>query len=136
MEEDTSFFDKERDRLTAEISSVSINAYNLRAKLTCARFIKGFEELLSSSNNLNRKLEEVLGMTREYETIAALWQSFHELMRGHHDRDVEGDAAANAGAGGGAADAQEHAGLPGTGGHVLAASTAARSGGAQEGQDD
>ena len=34
-------------------------------------------------------------MTREYETIAALWQSFHELMRGHHDRDVEGDAAAS-----------------------------------------
>lgn len=40
---------------------------------------------MSSSNNLNRKLEEVLGMSREYETIAALWQSFHELMRGQQD---------------------------------------------------
>nr|VWO94818.1 N/A [Ganoderma boninense] len=91
-EDDTSFFEKERDRLTAEICS-------------------GFEELLSSSNNLNRKLEEVLGMTREYETIASLWQSFHELMRGHHD---EGDLSSEA-------EQQPH-GLPGTGGHVLVAS--------------
>ncbi|KAH9933131.1 DASH outer kinetochore protein [Epithele typhae] len=78
-ESGSTFFDKERDRLTAEISS-------------------GFEELLSSSNGLNRKLEEVLGMTREYETIAALWQSFHELMRGQRDdaaaAEAEGDPAA------------------------------------------
>ncbi|KAI0632184.1 hypothetical protein C8Q77DRAFT_1158849 [Trametes polyzona] len=91
MEEEGTFFEKERDRLTAEISS-------------------GFEELLSSSNDLNRKLEDVLSMNREYETIAALWQSFHELMRGHHDE--EGDETA---------EAEPH-GLPGTGGHVLAAS--------------
>jgi len=58
-------FERERDRLSAEITA-------------------GFEELLSSSNVLNRKLEEVLGMTREYETIASLWQSFHELMRGQN----------------------------------------------------
>ena len=29
---------------------------------------------------LNRKLEEVLGMTKEYDTIAALWLSFYQLM--------------------------------------------------------
>ncbi|KAI5986238.1 DASH outer kinetochore protein [Pisolithus albus] len=57
-----SFFERERDRLATEITA-------------------GFEELLSSSNVLNRKLEEVLGMTKEYETIALLWQKFHELMR-------------------------------------------------------
>ncbi|KAI0335836.1 hypothetical protein GY45DRAFT_1292371 [Cubamyces sp. BRFM 1775] len=103
MEEDNSFFEKERDRLTAEITS-------------------GFEELLSSSNNLNRKLEEVLGMTREYETIAALWQSFHELMRGHHDEDdVSGEA--------------EPHGLPGTGGHVLAASKSGNGGAEQRQQE-
>ncbi|KAF8134009.1 DASH complex subunit Dad1-domain-containing protein [Boletus edulis] len=62
-QKEPSFFERERDRLSAEITA-------------------GFEELLSSSNVLNRKLEEVLGMTREYETIASLWQSFHELMRG------------------------------------------------------
>ncbi|KAI0667584.1 DASH complex subunit Dad1-domain-containing protein [Trametes maxima] len=90
MEEESTFFEKERDRLTTEITS-------------------GFEELLSSSNGLNRKLEEVLGMTREYETIAALWQSFHELMRGQND---DGDESS---------EAEPH-GLPGTGGHVLAAS--------------
>ncbi|KAI8986094.1 DASH complex subunit Dad1-domain-containing protein [Trametes punicea] len=100
MEEETPFFERERDRLTAEITS-------------------GFEELLSSSNNLNRKLEEVLGMTREYETIAALWQSFHELMRGHRD---EGDVSA---------EAEPH-GLPGTGGHVLAASKSGNGGAEQQ----
>ncbi|KAF9816907.1 hypothetical protein IEO21_03781 [Rhodonia placenta] len=89
MEEDSTFFDRERDRLTGEITTA-------------------FEELLSSSNNLNRKLEEVLGMTREYETIAALWSSFHELMRGQRDEPEEPTA--------------EHPqGLPGTGGHVIAA---------------
>jgi len=46
-------------------------------------------------------------MTREYETIAALWQSFHELMRGQKDELDESST--------------EHAqGLPGTGGHVIA----------------
>ncbi|OBZ68660.1 DASH complex subunit DAD1 [Grifola frondosa] len=86
MEDEGSFFERERDRLTGEITS-------------------GFEELLSSSNNLNRKLEEVLGMTREYETIAALWRSFHELMRGQKD-DVDDSRG-------------EPQGLPGTGGHII-----------------
>ncbi|KAH9942915.1 hypothetical protein B0H21DRAFT_749513, partial [Amylocystis lapponica] len=90
MEEDTTFFEKERDKLTGEITS-------------------GFEELLLSSNNLNRRLEEVLGMTREYETIAALWQSFHELMRGQKDEDEDVSSVEQAG------------GLPGTGARVLSA---------------
>ena len=54
---------------------------------------------------LNRKLEEVLGMTREYDTIAALWQSFYQLMRGPtRDEDVD----------------ERLQGLPGTGGHLVA----------------
>ncbi|KAF5381183.1 hypothetical protein D9757_007858 [Collybiopsis confluens] len=57
-----SFFEKEREKLSREITS-------------------GFEELLSTTNGLNRKLEEVVGMTREYETVASLWRSFHELMK-------------------------------------------------------
>ncbi|KAF5361040.1 hypothetical protein D9756_004851 [Leucocoprinus leucothites] len=87
MEEESSFFDRERDRLAREITT-------------------GFEELLSSSNALNRKLEEVLGMTREYETIASLWHSFYRLMResGEDDSAVEDIAP----------------GLPGTGGHIIA----------------
>ena len=75
---------------------------------------QGFEELLLSSNNLNRRLEEVLGMTREYETIATLWQSFHELMRGQKDDEEE-------------ASTVQTKGLPGTGGHVLAAKTGSTS---------
>ncbi|XP_006462618.1 hypothetical protein AGABI2DRAFT_193727 [Agaricus bisporus var. bisporus H97] len=85
MEDETNFFQRERDRLAREITA-------------------GFEELLSSSNALNRKLEEVLGMTREYETIASLWNSFYQLMRESGKEDsLSGDA-----------------GLPGTGGHVVA----------------
>ncbi|KZT73838.1 DASH outer kinetochore protein [Daedalea quercina L-15889] len=86
MDDQTSFFEKERDRLTSEITS-------------------GFEELMSSSNNLNRRLEEVLGMTREYETIAALWQSFQDLMRDQRDETDESTS--------------EPQGMPGTGGHVV-----------------
>lgn len=53
---------------------------------------------------LNRKLEEVLGMTKEYDTIAALWHSFYQLMRnsGQDNEAVE-----------------EQPGLPGTGGHLV-----------------
>jgi len=83
--DDDSFFDRERDKLSADITA-------------------GFEELLSSSNVLNRKLEEVLGMTREYETIAALWSSFHELMQGQRAGDLSEDKGP---------------GLPGTGGHTV-----------------
>jgi len=60
--EDDSFFERERDRLSREITS-------------------GFEELLSSTNVLNRKLEEVLGMSKEYTTIASLWHTFYRLMQ-------------------------------------------------------
>ncbi|KIY46578.1 DASH outer kinetochore protein [Fistulina hepatica ATCC 64428] len=80
-----SFFDKERDRLSREITS-------------------SFEELLSSTNGLNRKLEDVLGMSREYSTIAELWKTFHDMMR------ASGDA--------GASVDTSQVGLPGTGGHV------------------
>jgi DASH complex subunit DAD1 len=66
---------------------------------------QGFEELLSSTNGLNRKLEEVLEMTREYETIAALWRSFYELMSGPKPES--------------SMDEEQLPGLPGTGGHTL-----------------
>lgn len=105
--DDHAFFNKERDRLTAEITSVwtRLSCWQEEPALICY-FGQGFEELLSSSNTLNRKLEEVLGMTREYETIAALWQSFHELMRGQKDEETQ---------------EEQIQGLPGTGGHVIAA---------------
>ena len=45
-------------------------------------------------------------MTNQYESIATLWSSFHELMRGHKD---EGDESLE----------EQPQGLPGTGGHVL-----------------
>ncbi|KAK7048206.1 hypothetical protein R3P38DRAFT_2867981 [Favolaschia claudopus] len=71
QDEETSFFDRERERLTREI-------------------VSDFDALLSSTNSLNRKLEEIQGMTKEYPTIAALWHSFYELMQ---DSGKEADIA-------------------------------------------
>ncbi|KAF4617148.1 hypothetical protein D9613_005995 [Agrocybe pediades] len=88
-DDEPSFFDRERDRLSREITA-------------------GFEELLSSTNGLNRKLEEVLGMTKEYDTIASLWHSFYQLMR-TSGQDTE--------------EFEEQPGLPGTGTHVITAKT-------------
>jgi len=90
MDDDHSFFERERDRLSREITA-------------------GFEELLSSTNVLNRKLEEVLGMTKEYDNIAALWSSFYQLMNAPADEGKDGEEAGQLG-------------LPGTGTHIVAGS--------------
>ncbi len=100
------FFECEHDMLAREVTSV--NPLCSRA-IANAPSINRIEELLSSTNGLNRKLEEVLGMTREYDTIAALWRSF-QLMRnsGSAINDTEDTDTAQGG-------------LPGTGTHVVAA---------------
>lgn len=88
--------------------------FNVSSCETLFLFPQGFEELLSSSNFLNRRLEEVLGMTREYDTIASLWGSFHELMKGQKDVvSLE----------------EQPLGLPGTGGHVVVSSSKQQDGG-------
>ncbi|KAF8644520.1 hypothetical protein AX16_008397 [Volvariella volvacea WC 439] len=85
-DESDSFFERERDRLTKEIAA-------------------GFEELLSSTNLVNRKMEEIVGMTKEYDTIASLWESFYMLMKGtSEEEDID----------------EQQLGVPGTGGHVVA----------------
>ncbi|KAL5520007.1 hypothetical protein ACEPAG_1667 [Sanghuangporus baumii] len=112
-DDEQTFFDKERDRLSGEIAS-------------------GFEQLLTTSNLLNRKLEEVLGMTKEYDTIASLWARFHALMR------VEGGAETMDDANGDEslivplhdttiiANPNAPSGLPGTGGYTLQVPPSAR----------
>lgn len=52
---------------------------------------------------LNRKLEEVLGMTKEYDTIAALWHRFYQLMRSSGQDEAT----------------EDQPGLPGTGSHLV-----------------
>lgn len=108
--------------------------------------MQGFEHLLTSSNLLNRKLEEVSGMTKEYDTISSLWARFHALMRAQggvtgsedssypnvgssaipadeslivplHDQTMAADADPNA-----------PTGLPGTGGYKLQVQPSARKG--------
>jgi DASH complex subunit Dad1 len=66
--------------------------------------MQDFEELISSTNMLNRKLEDVVGMRKEIDPIADLWSSFYQLMREQKPDVVFG------------ADGQ---GIPGTGGHVV-----------------
>lgn len=103
--EEETFFERERDKLSREITSV-IHSFKIYSG-SIWRDRQGFEELLSSTNGLNRKLEEVLGMTREYETVAALWRSFHELMK---QSDLpEGNTTME----------EKPPGLPGTGGYVV-----------------
>ncbi|EPQ27284.1 uncharacterized protein PFL1_05207 [Pseudozyma flocculosa PF-1] len=54
-------FEKERERLITDIA-------------------QGIESLMSSSNALNRKLEESISVGKEFEPIAGLWGRFSELM--------------------------------------------------------
>ncbi|KAK8854903.1 hypothetical protein IAR55_003642 [Kwoniella newhampshirensis] len=82
-----SFFDREKERLVEEIST-------------------NFEELMTHTNVLNRKLEEVFGVGREFTTVAALWGKFNSLIR---EQQTELAASADVG-------------VPGTGGANFAAS--------------
>jgi len=41
---------------------------------------QNFEEVLGNTNNLNRKLEEVHGVGKEFTTVAELWGKFSDLI--------------------------------------------------------
>lgn len=43
--------------------------------------MQGFEELMTHTNVLNRKLEEVYGVGKEFTTVADLWGKFNALIR-------------------------------------------------------
>jgi DASH complex subunit DAD1 len=58
-------------------------------------------------------MEDVSAMTKEYHTVASLWDSFHQLMRSHDER-VGDDHSIS--------QDTTNPGLPGTGGHVLSSS--------------
>jgi DASH complex subunit DAD1 len=45
----------------------------------------GFEEVLSSANVLNRKLEEVYGVGKEFQTVANLWGVFFKTLKDERD---------------------------------------------------
>jgi len=93
---DDSFFAQERDRLASEITS-------------------GFEELLSLTNVLNRQVEEVFSMSTEYETVANLWNSFHQIVQ---DQD-ETSSTSQPGETEDGRITPVPTGLPGTGTHVI-----------------
>lgn len=62
---------------------------------------QGFEDLLSQSNVLNRQMEQIYGIGRDFQTVEALWGRFRDLMK---EQQVEAEVAAT--------DPQ---GVPGTG---------------------
>lgn len=107
-EEEPSFFERERARLSNEIARVSLVHYIVSVYAHIFK-TQDFEELISSTNMLNRKLEDVVGMRREIDPIADLWGSFYQLMR-EQKPDVEfgGDGQ----------------GIPGTGGHIVTGNSA------------
>lgn len=94
--DEDSFFAQERDRLVSEISS-------------------GFEELLSLTNVLNRQVEEVFSMSTEYETVANLWNSFHQIVQDQDETNSTGQPGETEDGG----TTPHPAGLPGTGTHIL-----------------
>lgn len=57
----SSFFETERQRLIADIGA-------------------GFEDLMTHTNVLNRKLEEVYGVGKEFGSVAALWGQFLNMI--------------------------------------------------------
>lgn len=82
------FFEREKARLIEEINGVSWNSPTCTYSVSLTSYItiraadmngdaflkkKNFEQLLNSSNTLNRKLEEVLGVGKEFQTVADLW---------------------------------------------------------------
>jgi hypothetical protein len=89
------FFEREKARLIEEINGVSTSGstctYPVSSKshfITPAADMSGdaflkkkknFEQLLNSSNTLNRKLEEVLGVGKEFQTVADLWGVSRDL---------------------------------------------------------
>lgn len=101
-EDERSFFERERERLSNDIARVRMPHVSAYAHTSTK--IQDFEELISSTNMLNRKLEDVVGMRKEIDPIADLWSSFYQLMR-EQKPDVEFGA-----------DGQV---IPGTGGHIV-----------------
>ena len=54
-------------------------------------------------------MEEVLGMTSEYQSIGTLWSAFHLLMRGQtSENSLDHESVSSV-----------PSGLPGTGGYIL-----------------
>ncbi|KAJ1303397.1 hypothetical protein OPQ81_011589 [Rhizoctonia solani] len=76
--DDHSFFERERERLIADIAS-------------------SFEELLSNSNVINRRLEDLGGTGKSFDTVAQLWGSFHNLVREQERAAQDADVLAGTG---------------------------------------
>ena len=67
---DGSFYERERERLMADITSVCI-------RMT---YPQSLEVIIANSNAVNRKLEEQISVGKGFDSISALWGQFSELM--------------------------------------------------------
>ncbi|EOQ98942.1 hypothetical protein J056_002708 [Wallemia ichthyophaga EXF-994] len=111
--DETTWFEKEKERLSREIAGE-------------------FEQALNNSNMLGRRLEEVLGVGKEFKTIAALWGVFGNIVGtrpadGVEDggRSVVQGVSGNGGNEFGGGDSGVGSGIPGTGSSNYYASASA-----------
>ncbi|TIB12476.1 hypothetical protein E3P92_02529 [Wallemia ichthyophaga] len=126
--DETTWFEKEKERLSREIAGVRV-ASSASIILTYAQ---EFEQALNNSNMLGRRLEEVLGVGKEFKTIAALWGVFGNIVGtrpadGAEDggRSVVQGVSGNGGNEFGGGDSGVGSGIPGTGSSNYYASASA-----------
>lgn len=126
--DETTWFEKEKERLSREIAGVRV-ASSASIILTYAQ---EFEQALNNSNMLGRRLEEVLGVGKEFKTIAALWGVFGNIVGtrpadGVEDggRSVVQGVSGNGGNEFGGGDSGVGSGIPGTGSSNYYASASA-----------
>ena len=105
MSERRTFYEVERERLVGEIAKVLLS-YCGCAHLSDYFATQGVEQLLSSSNDLNRTHDDSLGMMREYRNLAQLWGSFQGLAKTQKPADDDEMGSTDGG-------------IPGTGGHIV-----------------
>ncbi|EIM19859.1 DASH outer kinetochore protein, partial [Wallemia mellicola CBS 633.66] len=72
---ESTHFEKEKERLVKEIGHE-------------------FEQALNNSNMLGRRLEEVLGVGKEFNTIAALWGVFGNIV-GKDTKEDDNDSSSS-----------------------------------------
>ncbi|KAI9774001.1 MAG: hypothetical protein M1839_001953 [Geoglossum umbratile] len=88
-----SYFEQQRDALVSEIALVTqtrLFPRVLNARIGLIRSPQSLEHVLMNINKLNRNLEGVLAVGKEFDSVEALWSQFEGVMA--KDGDAEGGA--------------------------------------------
>jgi len=65
-------FEKQRDGLIGQIT-------------------QSMEQIITNMNLLNRSIEGVIAVGKEFESVSTLWRSFHEVLAKGEEVPVDGD---------------------------------------------